>query len=278
LEKEEVLKNSKMRMTVLVLLVMLLAGGCTAENELSEVLNHRIVVESGDTVKFIMQEGRVRFIGKEDGPIEVTGEAAGKFSWQEVDDGVEIIIENKGSGQAGANLEIRIPEDVILDVSSYDADIHLEHINGQMKAVSVAGDVRADELTGNIVLKSGRGDVKAVLCQGYIRVLGEHGVLQMIDLHGNITSGTIMGTVDFTGSIGEGDDVFLETDHGPVLVTITEPVNMQVKAWTASGEVACMIPGLEQTVDGCVGEVGDDVPGKLTVKTVSGKIWMENMP
>lgn len=265
-------------MTVLVLVAIFMAGGCTPDNEASKVLNHKIVVESGDTVKFTMREGQVRFIGKEDGPIEISGEVVGQFFWNEIDDGIEIIIENKGSGQAGTNLEIRIPEDVILDVSSYDADIHLEHINGQVKAVSVAGDVCADELTGTIVLKSGRGDVKAVLCQGYIRVLGEHGVLQMIDLHGNIASGTIMGTVDFTGSIGEGDDVFLETDHGPVLVTMTESASVQVKAWTASGEVACMIPGLEQTVDGCVGQVGEDVSGKLTVKTVSGKIWMENSP
>ena len=90
-------------------------------------------------------------------------------------------------------------------------------------------------------------------CKGYIRVLGEHGILQMIGLHGDIASATIMGTLDFTGSIGEGDDVFLETDHGPVLVTMTNPVNMQVKAWTASGEVACMLAGLAQTVDGCAG-------------------------
>jgi DUF4097 and DUF4098 domain-containing protein YvlB len=133
-------------------------------------------------------------------------------------------------------------------------------------------------LSGDIFLKSGRGNVRAVDCEGQIRVLGEHGILRMTDLHGQIASATIMGTINFTGSIGDGDEVFLETDHGPVLVTVIAPVNMQVKAWTASGEVACMIAGLEQTIDGCVGRVGDGAPGKLTVKTVSGKIWMETAP
>lgn len=268
-------------MIFMVLIAGLITGGCTSDIVISETQHHTIAVESGDTVRFSMYEGSARFTEKEDGPVEINGEVAGQFTWKETNDGVEITIENKGSGgsdQPDAVLEIKVPKGVVLDISTFDADIVLENFSGQVKAVSVAGNVAAYGLVGNIILKSGRGNVQAVSCQGHIRVLGEHGVLQMIDLHGDIASATIMGTVNFSGSIGEGDDVFLETDHGPVLVTMREPVNMQVKAWTASGEVACMLDGLEQTVDGCVGIVGSDVPGKLTVKTVSGKIWMERSP
>jgi len=269
-----------MWMTVLILIVILTAGGCASNIDLVEIENYSIAVESGDTVRFIMQAGRVSFTGKEDGEIEISGMATGEIIWEETDNGVEITVERTGSRaeQTGQGLEIKIPKGIILDISTYDADIILENITGQVKAVSVAGDVTASRLAGDIFLKSGRGNVQATACQGHVRVLGEHGILRMIDLHGDIASGTIMGTVDFTGSIGEGDEVFLETDHGPVLVTFHKPMSMEVKAWTASGEVACMVAGLAQTVDGCVGLVGDGVPGKLTVKTVSGKIWMETAP
>ena len=267
-------------MIVLMLMTGVMMNGCAPAAGSMEVQDHIIGVTSGDTVRLTMQEGYVRFTGHSDTDLEISGTTTGQLTWAEVESGVEITVEGQGNKaeEADAGLEIKIPEGVILDISTYNADIVLENMNGQVKAVSVAGDVTASALTGDIFLKSGRGDVQARDCTGHIRVLGEHGVLQMIDLHGDIASATIMGTVDFNGSIGEGDDVFLETDHGPVLVKMTDPVNMQVKAWTASGEVACMLPELTQTVDGCVGRVGDGASGTLTVKTVSGKIWLENAP
>jgi hypothetical protein len=263
-----------------VWIATVLLGGCAPPTDPLMAQNHTFPIEVGEIVRFTMPEGRVHFIGKADGAVEISGKAAGQLTWKELDTGVEITVEGQGKkgGQADAGLEIKIPEGVHLDVSTYEADILLENINGQVKAVSVAGEIIASQLSGDIFLKSGRGNVRAVDCEGQIRVLGEHGILRMTDLHGQIASATIMGTINFTGSIGDGDEVFLETDHGPVLVTVIAPVNMQVKAWTASGEVACMIAGLEQTIDGCVGRVGDGAPGKLTVKTVSGKIWMETAP
>ena len=115
-----------------------------------------------------MEEGYVRFIGQRDGELEISGETAGQLTWEEIDDGVEITVEGKGNkvGQADGGLEIKIPEGVILDISTYDADIVLENINGQVKAVSVAGDVTASQLTGDIFLKSGRGNVQAEGLQG----------------------------------------------------------------------------------------------------------------
>ncbi len=275
------MKNTMLSITILILISGLGAGGCAPETGLIDVQDYSIAVEHGDTVRFVMQEGKVFFIGKADGDIEINGKGPGQIQYEETNSGIEITVESKrrfGDDPTDTGLEVRIPEGVVLEISTYGADVTVENINGQVKAVSVAGDVYAYRLAGDIFLKSGRGNVHAEACEGRIRVLGEHGVLRLIDLHGNIASGTIMGTVDFTGSIGEGDEVFLETDHGPVLVTMTEPVNMQVKAWTASGEVACMLAGLAQTVDGCAGLVGEGAPGTLTVKTVSGKIWMENAP
>lgn len=255
-------------------------GGCARPAQPAQAYAQTWPVRAGETLTFVMPAGQVHFVGMPEGPVEISGDLPGNLLVVRTTDGLEIEVESRRSffRKQVPNLEVKVPAGVFLDVSTYEAGITLDHLQGQVKAVSVAGDVLARQLSGDILLKSGRGDVRAAECQGVVRVLGEHGVLDMEDVHGKVSSATIMGTIDFAGLVLAEDEVFLETDHGPVRVTLKKPINVQVKAWTASGEVACMVAGLQQTVDGCEGRVGEGVPGQLTIKTVSGEVWLKGTP
>ena len=263
-----------------MLVVVVLASGCSRNPAALQFVQQTVELESGKTLYLNVGSGSVHITAGESSEVEISGLALEGIRLDERTDGIEIIVGSQGGNPRlnQAELQIRVPKGTPLDVVTYAADVTLEDLAGQVKVMSVAGKVTAQRLSGDILLKSGRGDVLVRESFGEVRVLGEHGLLQLVNLHGKVSSATIMGTIDFTGPIIQGDDVFLETDHGPVRVTVLEPFGMQVKAWTASGDVACMIAGLSQTVDGCAGVAGTETDGKLTIKTVSGEISIKKLP
>jgi len=238
------------------------------------------VMHSEQKLSLNLPSGKVQIQGGDQETIEIIGMLPADVHIEESPDGITLSLgENGLQNQLGnAELQVTVPNGLSIEINTFSADISLKDIQGKLKVVSVAGDISAKGLSGDILLKSGRGDVRVENCEGDVRVLGEHGVLELVNVQGVVSSATIMGTIDFKGSINNGDDIFLETDHGPVKVMVFDPMDFQAKAWTASGEVACMIPGLMQTVDGCVGNIGAEPAGKLSIKTVSGEIWIDQLP
>ncbi len=274
------MKTVESLLSMIIFLTLVFVTGCTGKQAAPQSVQQTMELESGKTLSLNIRSGSVHISAGESGVVEISGLTPEGIRLEERPDGIELVVESQGgiSRSIQTELKIRIPVGVALEITSYAADVTMEDIAGQVKVMSVAGKVTAQRLRGDILLKSGRGDVLAEDCQGDVRVLGEHGLLQLVNLHGKVSSATIMGTIDFTGSILEGDDVFLETDHGPVNVTVLEPLGMRVKAWTASGDVACMIAGLQQTVDGCAGTAGTTADGNLAIKTVSGEIRIKKLP
>jgi hypothetical protein len=106
---------------------------------------------------------------------------------------------------------------------------------------------------------------------GELVVIGEHGVLSVDEFDGNLLMTTIMGTINYLAAAGAHGTVSLESDHGPVEVLLPESANLDIWVNTTSGYVTCLGPKLDQTVDGCVGVIGQGM-GELVVRTVSGRV------
>jgi DUF4097 and DUF4098 domain-containing protein YvlB len=174
-------------------------------------------------------------------------------------------------------LEVRVPQEVPVRVETFDAPVILRDLRGEVEVHSTSGDILAENLSGEILLRSARGDVRAVNCSGIVQVLGEHGILALEDVRGEVGASTIMGTIRYTGAPGSGDEVNLETDHGPVQIELGKDSGLDISMTTTSGEIDCSLPGLTFSSRSCSGILGNGA-GSLTVRTVSGEVTLRLAP
>jgi DUF4097 and DUF4098 domain-containing protein YvlB len=86
-----------------------------------------------------------------------------------------------------------------------------------------------------------------------------------------------MGTINFTGLIHAGDNVRLETDHGPVDVNLEADSTLTLAAQSTSGDMACMVSGVNSSTRWCNGQFGTG-DGALQIRTVSGAVWIRTTP
>jgi DUF4097 and DUF4098 domain-containing protein YvlB len=104
-----------------------------------------------------------------------------------------------------------------------------------------------------------------------MHVLGEHGKLTIENPHGLLTSSTIMGTIQFGGIPADIDRINLESDHGAISVELGGESNLTYLAQSASGDVNCLVPGVQLLSRGCSG-THNSGKAQLKIRTVSGKI------
>jgi hypothetical protein len=175
------------------------------------------------------------------------------------------------------SLAIEIPDGISLRVETFDANVTLLDLQGNIAVDSVSGDILAENVGGVVSLRSGRGNIQALRTSGEVRVLGEHGLLTLEDPKGDLGASTIMGTIQYAGEPGPGDVVRLETDHGPVRLEISRSASFSLNAVTNSGNMACMLSGLASSSRSCRGAIGDR-QGQITVRTVSGDITVQALP
>lgn len=203
--------------------------------------------------------GEVLLSGSSDAPLEIASGEGG--------------LRIAASGRA--DLRLVVPDGLTLRVTSFDGEITLTDLRGDLRVDAVSGMISGWRLLGTVVLRSGRGDVTLAESSGDLTVLGEHGLLSLLDLHGRVASNTIMGTIHYEGMPGEGDEIVLEIDHGPVQVWLLPGTSLRVEAYSASGAVVCLAEGLRVDLRDCGGTVGAG-DATLRVRTVSGAITIRD--
>lgn len=185
-----------------------------------------------------------------------------------------------GYRTAPARLSVHLPNNLAVTVKSFEADAVVEDFRGELQLSTTAGDIRACRLQGVITLISARGDITLQEAHGHIRLLGEYGVLVMEGVEGVIGASTIMGTIRYLGPPVPGDEIHIEVDHGPVEILLGPDADLEVLIRSTSGEVICLVPGLQRGARECRGALGAG-GAWLAVRTVSGNVtlrWGEEFP
>lgn len=173
------------------------------------------------------------------------------------------------------SITIALPADIDINFNAFNTDFSLQDVSGTISVETIDGDITALDLEGNFVLRSGRGNINIANSQGDISVFGEHGDLTLDSMHGDIDASNVIGTIQFTGQVLEGDDIFLETDHGAVTATLLDSDNAFLKIWTANGSVTCLLPQVETSSITCMRDPSTPV-GKFQIKTVWGAIRVDS--
>lgn len=226
---------------------------------------------SAKTVHVNVQQGTLLIMGGRRDGIDVTG--TGLALVQQTGDVLYI------EAEAGYDVDVQmaLPTGVQLNVENFDGEILLDDFEGDVVVHSTSGSIVAVGLSGRARLISRRGDVSVTASAGEIDLLGEYGVLALTDSHGTLTATTIMGEARYEGIAQTDDDVRLETDHGPVEVTLDEDSNVAVSISSTTGVITCRVGPLAGSMGRCSGSLGAG-EGSLHVRTVNGPVTLLSTP
>jgi len=170
---------------------------------------------------------------------------------------------------------LALPKNIKIVINAFNTNFSIQDISGLITIETIAGDIKARNVEGNVTIRSGRGNITISDSQGNISIFGEHGIIALDSLHGKINSTNVIGPIQFNSSLLNGDDIFLETDHGSVRATLLESDTSAIKIWTTNGTVTCLLPNVKANNTTCNRHLADP-RGSFQVKTVWGSIFVDS--
>jgi len=188
-------------------------------------------------------------------------------------DGDEVIVEVKVPQSNGrsisSNLEIRVPENSLVEVSAVSADVEVEKVFGELQLTTVSGDidgivyesdVQVDSVSGDVELHGDHRDVRAEVgtvsgdielgsVSGSIEVGSVSGDIDILDgAFGRAQADTVNGDITFHSELRQGGKLEIETINGAVEVRFIGAVSARFDVETFNGKIRnCFGPKAERT-------------------------------
>ncbi len=204
-------------------------------------------------------------------------------------------------------MEIRTPVRSDIEAEGASTTMHLERLDGAIRARTASGDVRADRLARMVTMQTASGDIRAHVLSGVVRIQSASGdvtlergdgTLNIQTASGDLELDQITGTLDVTTASGDcrvraaaltscrakaasGDltvttplapngEYDFSTVSGDLLLQVPQETRMTIAMKTVSGDLSCALPA---TSDGgkrnrTLTVNGGGVP--VHVKSVSG--------
>ncbi len=160
------------------------------------------------------------------------------------------------SGRNDATLELDLPRNVRLVVSTASADVDVSGIEGDVEIRTTSGDIALDDIGGRLTLETLSGDVRLNGRSGAARVTTMSGDITLRGVRGDVnahtTSGdvvlaveragrvdveSISGDVSFEGSTSDDAGIQFTTHSGDVTLRLPESARGSIELSTFNGEM-----------------------------------------
>jgi hypothetical protein len=155
----------------------------------------------------------------------------------------------------GIHIEVRVPHETALDVSSSGGGIRASQVEGDVRLRSSGGGVRVFDVDGMVDAESSGGPVEARRVEGEVRVSSSGGGVKVGEVIGNVEAGSSGGGVTIENVAG---DVDASSSGGGVRVALMPTAHVTVDAASSGGGVTCDLP---ITVRGKIGR--DSLRGQI---------------
>jgi len=217
---------------------------------------------AGETLSFVVQglpESELQFTLGEDGLLQLAAGNAPSLP-----------------GGGLASVQAAIPPEVDVELRTEAGSIELSNLSGRLELETVSADTLASGLQGVTWLRSARGAISVRDSQGELHLLGQGRPVDIHNCHGRIAATTIMGEIGFSGLLGAGDRLQLESDHGGISLQLAAGSSAVFALASVNGPIQCTLPGLMGTGADCSAAYGGGA-GQVTVRTVTGPIRISGM-
>jgi len=136
------------------------------------------------------------------------------------------------------NLQLTVPEETELQLSTETGLIYVEQVMGDMSLESVAGDVHLKEVSGYIIVRTTGGSLVCTQCAGKLDFKSISGGAQILQpALTNVSVSTMSGNILFDGDFIRTGLYSMKSSKGLVEVRFSSNDSFDLKAQTNMGTV-----------------------------------------
>lgn len=188
---------------------------------------------------------------------------------------IEVQIPRKCSRHAVAHIELLVPHQTQITLTSTNGKICLEGLESVIRARSNNGPVLIRRVMGDIDVTTANAKVKCNDTQGHLRARSSNGKIE-VDCHqgsldASTSNGVIRASIDELDQIG----VSLTTSNGRIVLDLPETTNADVDILVDNGHIRNDLELIDQTRDtdgrvrGRIGSGGTPIRLRTSNGTVS---------
>jgi DUF4097 and DUF4098 domain-containing protein YvlB len=287
------------RQVSILSLLLAMASVCHAADR---EFDQKVKAEPHGSVRISNVSGKVHVTGWDRPEVEVKARLYGEVERVDVfsDKGrttIRVILPRTTFHGGEADLDIHVPGESDIDVSSVSADVETQHLDGPQRLSTVSGEIRAEfaknfegkTVSGDLRLrgKAEAGDVRISSVSGDVFLERAGGDVEVTSTSGDllldvssittVRTRTTSGDLSLRGAMARDGSVEAETISGDVTVRVKPQGGFQYEATSFSGSIGnCFGRHAENTnTHGpgtrLIGTAGDG-RGRVRVKSMSGDV------
>ncbi len=287
-----------MKKLTVIGLAALLAGPAMAEQ-----VDRRLDAAPDGEVDISNIAGSVEVTGWSRNEVEVTGTLGRNVKELVFErDGDTVTIQVKVPHRSGhgiaSDLEIRVPEDSSLDISTVSADITVADVKGEQRMSTVSGDIDTESAGSDVSLEAVSGDIEIAgdlsrnetdvsTVSGDVTLFRGSGTVRADSVSGDIlvdegtfgraVLGTVNGEVVFRAALEKSGRFSAETINGDIDVEFSGDLSARIDIETFNGRIRnCFGPEPKRTSKYTPGlELSfteGDGDGRVDMSTLNGSL------
>jgi hypothetical protein len=209
---------------------------------------------AGAAVRIHNANGKTLVLGEDRDDIQVTAckraraestEAASRLlkEIRVVDDetngvlGLEVEVPKKWNRHGNANLEVRVPRTVRIEVVASNGKISVEGLRSALRARSSNGSVDVAHIVGDIEVHTSNAKVECSDTCGRLILRSSNGKIELDDHRGSIDASTSNGLIQArVGEVGR-EGILLATSNGRIVLELPEKTDADVDLHVDNGVI-----------------------------------------
>jgi hypothetical protein len=188
---------------------------------------------------------------------------------------IEVQIPRKCSRHAVAHMELLVPRDTEVALTSTNGKICLEGLERSVRARSSNGSVSISEVNGDIDVTTANAKVKCKHTHGHLRARSSNGKIEVDSHQGSLdastSNGVIRASIDALDEVG----VTLTTSNGRIVLDLPEEPNADIDIRVENGHIRNDLEMIDEARDpdgrvrGRIGHGGTPIRLRTSNGTVS---------
>lgn len=188
---------------------------------------------------------------------------------------IEVQIPRKCSRHAVAHIELSVPRDIAVSLSSTNGKICLEGLERSIHAKSNNGSVSISNVIGDIDVTTANAKVTCRCTHGHLRARSSNGKIEVDSHQGSIdastSNGVIRASLETLGELG----VILKTSNGRIVLDLPEKTDADIDILVENGHIRNDLEMKDQTsgtdgrVQGRIGAGGTPIRLRTSNGTIS---------
>ena len=174
-------------------------------------------------------------------------------------------------------LEIEVPEEMLLQFKGYRSDLYAKDIDGDLVVKNEIGNISLDKLDGKIDIYNTRGDVDLKELIGKVEIKGKRLSIELIDVYGELLIDTERSGVEITNYEALRSPMQITTSRGTVELNIDSGSSFDFQGNASNGKVYYEFDDTDDAVRTRFNKAENGGDHKIIVKTSSGNISLEEI-